>query len=175
MEIVNKAMDKHFTPRRKSLEGARVYFADALHTHALGPELAAVRALSSRWFNWDDKITIDAEGFGPRHRSGPSWEFALSCEKPIPTWVGDIFKVTVDHPLWDNLQAIKTEHAALEASEEEMKAMLYGIVNSVFSVEKLAERWPAGREFFDPVSKVKMVAVVDTKLIDTVNRMLGLK
>ncbi len=141
----------------------------------LSPEDARV------WLRHESDIYVRAPGYSryDHYKSGTPRRELLSelirLDDPVrvPVHFGAIN--LSDFPqLAERAAAIHAHHLETNEAEDALRAKISAIVASANTSEQLLKTWPQGKRFLPP-EPTKVRALVDTKTVQDVNALLGLK
>lgn len=184
-EIVDNAIARKLKAPRAELLGARYALADALFDNAYGKDeqriIAALKrtvdsATFSKWFSLSDTIAIGCTGFHYYTRPDSDEVHAhLKLTKPrfFPDVIGSDLNIGKGHVMYDQCQALVTQHQAVRALEKAVRSEVRSMLAQFTTVEKLLEAWPEGKKLL-PKIEVKQRALVDPKVIANTNKLLEL-
>lgn len=176
---VQHAMTQHWIALKE--EATRV--AEMVYQHTYGGLQPQIAAMPKEWFTWTDTIYVVTENLGFKHRYrstdfGMDPLLPLLQDRAIPPHSGDSgqFDIGKDHPCFAVVKALGRQWKVNRELESAIRNKLLTLVYSVKTVEKLAERWPEGKVFYEDLLEVKPVVhlPVDASLVKTVNKLLGL-
>jgi len=181
--IVDRGVAHAMTPHWNALKEQAQIAAETIYSYTYGDLQARIEALPKEWFCWTDSIYVVTTdlGFKNRYRSsdyGMDPLLPLGRDRAIPPHSGDSgqFKIDKDHPCFTPVASLGRQWKQNYELESAIRNKLLTLVYSVKTVEKLAERWPEGKVFYEDLLEVKPVVhlPVDASLVKTVNKLLGL-
>lgn len=146
-------------------------------------EVAALPAeVKAAWLQSVTSLEILSEGFSRNYNceARDAWRRQENLPSDIklddPVLVGRYFGSVkaADHPkLKASAETVLAAHRAANAYEDDLRAQLRAIVAAANTSDQLLKTWPECKPFLPPET-VKSRALVDTKTVDSVNKILNL-
>lgn len=181
--IVDRGVAHAMTPHWAALKDEALLAAELIYNCHYGDLQARIEALPKEWFCWTDTIYVETQDLGFRRRYslgdyGMDPLLPLGGDRAIPPHSGDSghFKIDKDHPCFTPVASLGRHWKQNNALEAAIRDKLLTLVYSVKTVEKLAERWPEGKVFYEDLLGVKPAVhlPVDASLVKNINKLLGL-